>query len=305
MRRSTCILVPLLSAVLCGLPRAHAHDGHAPHADDEGERQTNRGGTGPHGGELSAAGEAVCEVVFQPKSVRVYVYDRSGRPLPAEDVRGSVTMIVTGNPREYRYDLYPESTDDAETNSLLLPVDLSRVPDEAMTASFSLHGLPAAGRRPVSFAQTFRLTRPAASAPVRAAASDAAAIAAQKICPVMGEPLGSMGRPWKTTVEGREVFVCCKGCLKSLDKAPAKYLAKLPDPPPVRADRDDAAAVARQKLCPVMDEPLGSMGTPWKVTVKGQDVFVCCKGCIAKVQRNPELYLSKTGRSEQTGRPAE
>jgi hypothetical protein len=49
----------------------------------------------------------------------------------------------------------------------------------------------------------------------------------QKICPVSGEPLGSMGKPIKVTVEGREVFVCCEGCIDEVKENFDKYAAKL------------------------------------------------------------------------------
>ncbi len=52
--------------------------------------------------------------------------------------------------------------------------------------------------------------------------------AKQKICPVSGEPLDSMGGPVRVVVEGRTVFICCKGCEEPLRKEPAKYLSKLP-----------------------------------------------------------------------------
>lgn len=52
--------------------------------------------------------------------------------------------------------------------------------------------------------------------------------AKQKICPVTGEPLDSMGGPVRVEVAGRVVFICCKGCEAELRKNPAKYLAKLP-----------------------------------------------------------------------------
>lgn len=48
-----------------------------------------------------------------------------------------------------------------------------------------------------------------------------------------------------------------------------------------------------QKTCPVMGDALDSMGPPVGVTVKGEKVFVCCQGCIAKVKSNPDLYLAK------------
>ena len=47
-----------------------------------------------------------------------------------------------------------------------------------------------------------------------------------------------------------------------------------------------------QKTCPVTGEELGSMGEPIAVTLKGQTVYVCCRGCIAKAQVNPDKALA-------------
>ncbi len=52
----------------------------------------------------------------------------------------------------------------------------------------------------------------------------------QKICPVTGKPLGSMGTPMRVVVSGRVVFLCCDGCQDKMTREPAKYLAKLPVP---------------------------------------------------------------------------
>ncbi len=35
------------------------------------------------------------------------------------------------------------------------------------------------------------------------------------------------------------------------------------------------------------------MGTPVKITVKGQTVFLCCPGCEATIKKNPDKYLAK------------
>jgi hypothetical protein len=62
-------------------------------------------------------------------------------------------------------------------------------------------------------------------------ADDAALIAAQKICPVTGLELGSMGKPVKVTVGEQEIFLCCAGCQEPLLENPDEYLAKLAPPP--------------------------------------------------------------------------
>ena len=46
-------------------------------------------------------------------------------------------------------------------------------------------------------------------------------------CPVSGDKLGEMGKPYVFKHEGREVQLCCKDCLKDFKKDPAKYIKKL------------------------------------------------------------------------------
>jgi YHS domain-containing protein len=48
-----------------------------------------------------------------------------------------------------------------------------------------------------------------------------------KTCAVSGEKLGEMGAPYVFTYQGRELKLCCKGCLKDFNKEPAKYIKKL------------------------------------------------------------------------------
>ena len=125
----------------------------------------------------------------------------------------------------------------------------------------------------------------------------------QKLCPVAGKPLGAMGVPKKVRVEGHDVFICCKGCEQSLKSNPEKYLKKLghshSDSKQAinealnKLATKDRAAALQQKICPVTEQPLGSMGVPKKITFQGQDIFVCCKGCIDKVTAEPEKYLKK------------
>ena len=56
---------------------------------------------------------------------------------------------------------------------------------------------------------------------------------------------------------------------------------------------EDRALAEKQKICPVSEKLLGEMGAPIKLNVKGQDVFICCKGCKKAVLKNPEKYLAK------------
>ena len=66
-------------------------------------------------------------------------------------------------------------------------------------------------------------TKPAATF----TAAEQAQIDLQKVCPVGGEALGSMGSPYKMMVGERAVYLCCEHCKGSVSKDPEKYLAIL------------------------------------------------------------------------------
>jgi len=66
----------------------------------------------------------------------------------------------------------------------------------------------------------------------RAADTNAAAATPPKpdkltTCPVSGEKLGEMGKPYIFVYKDQEVKLCCSGCKKDFDKDPAKYLKKI------------------------------------------------------------------------------
>ncbi|MEX2092047.1 MAG: efflux RND transporter periplasmic adaptor subunit [Pirellulales bacterium] len=56
---------------------------------------------------------------------------------------------------------------------------------------------------------------------------DQSLVALQKICPVTGLKLGSMGKPLRVTEAGRIVFLCCAGCPDKFHARPEYYLARL------------------------------------------------------------------------------
>ncbi len=54
----------------------------------------------------------------------------------------------------------------------------------------------------------------------------------------------------------------------------------------------NGSRVIQNKICPVMGEPLGAMGDPVPVTVGGETLFVCCRGCVKKVKADPAKYFA-------------
>ena len=96
--------------------------------------------------------------------------------------------------------------------------------------------------------------------------------------------------------------------------APAEKAGPQPPADKVAAERaklsdTDRALVEAQEWCAIQtDERLGSMGPPVKLEIKGQPVFVCCKGCKKETEADPDKTLArveelKAQKAAAAGRP--
>lgn len=112
----------------------------------------------------------------------------------------------------------------------------------------------------------------------RTAPNDQLKAAVQKICPVSGKLLGSMGNPTKVRIGEEEIFLCCKGCAKGQIKK--EYWATI-----------HANFAKAQRICPVMEKSLPA--NPKWTFVKGQIVYICCPPCTMKIQAEPDKFLTK------------
>lgn len=126
-----------------------------------------------------------------------------------------------------------------------------------------------------------------------------AALAAQQrpyymvdTCVVSGEPLVEDGKDIgvDVVIKNRLFRVCCKGCIKKLEKDPARYCDVL---------NEMIAAAQRPHYpldhCLVRGETskLGSMGEPYEVVVGNRLARFCCKGCLPKFQEKPATFLAQ------------
>lgn len=264
----------------------HNHAGHN-HAMPGMTQAREATQAGPHGGSLKQTGNLQIETIVSQGGLQVFAYDRAGQPVSVDQGRGAVSVRVEGNAKRYRYDLLPDGK-----GALTAPVNLSQLAGRQIDVDVQLVGMKASGGNVVSFNEV-------ATVPASQQQLAAAAIARQKICPVSGKPLGSMGDPVAVDVNGQKLYVCCTGCVNAVKSNPTKYAAGRPQITVTTATQADAAAIAVQKVCPVMDEPLGGMGTPIKVMVGDKPIYLCCKGCIKKIQAEPAKYLAMVyGKSE-------
>ena len=87
-------------------------------------------------------------------------------------------------------------------------------------------------------------------------------------------------------------------------KSGAASAARVRPTTPEDEEADDRANLAKlstpdrrlaeaQKFCPVRGTRLGAMGTPVKLLLKGQPVFLCCKDCVKKANDDPDKTLAE------------
>jgi len=72
------------------------------------------------------------------------------------------------------------------------------------------------------------------------------------------------------------------------DEEDLEILAAIGELPPA-----DQPLARQQKMCPVADMALGSMGPPIKVMVEGRPVFICCEGCRESLLAEPAKHFAK------------
>ena len=109
-----------------------------------------------------------------------------------------------------------------------------------------------------------------------AADSDLLQIAVQKICPVSGQDLGTMGEPIKVQVGEQTVFLCCQGCQSKQIKSEHWQTIQ-------------TRQAKAQGICPIMEKEVDA--SMQATTVAGYPIFVCCPPCIPKIQAAPEKSL--------------
>jgi YHS domain-containing protein len=107
----------------------------------------------------------------------------------------------------------------------------------------------------------------------------AAEVKAQTTCPVLG---GAINKKLYADVDGKRIYVCCKGCISKVAKDPATYIKKL---------EDEGVTIAKlQTTCPVMG---GKINRGLHVDANGKRIYVCCQGCVGAVKSDPNKYIKK------------
>ena len=101
----------------------------------------------------------------------------------------------------------------------------------------------------------------------------------QTKCPVMK---GNIDKSLFVEYEGKRIYVCCKECIETVKKDPAKYIREL--------ESKGVTLEKAQTICPVLGNKIDK-----KVYTdyNGKRIYFCCAGCIDKFKKDPDTYLKK------------
>jgi YHS domain-containing protein len=121
-----------------------------------------------------------------------------------------------------------------------------------------------------------------------------------KTCPVSGEKFGGdMGKPYIMAYEGREIKLCCKGCVDDFNKNAASYIKKI-DAAEKKAAKDHPYPL---NTCLVSGEKMGgSMGKPVSLVYEEQELKFCCKDCIKEFKKDTDKYMKKLASAKKTAK---
>ena len=205
--------------------QAGAHEGHEHGAGGADHAQAAL--HPPRGGQLTNMNALVFDVVYRPREVRLYAFDSALCPVSVEGVRGEIAMQVEGHQEFHRAPLCHVAPPPGPHGQdyLAAGVNLSKIRDGGMRVWFKLEDLPRTDGQPAVFQQVFALSKPQVT-PAALTEADREGIARQRVCPVMGGALGSMGEPVKLLVDDQPLYLCCRGCIGKVQEAPDAYLAK-------------------------------------------------------------------------------
>ncbi|MCA9307126.1 MAG: hypothetical protein KDA16_11365 [Phycisphaerales bacterium] len=107
-------------------------------------------------------------------------------------------------------------------------------------------------------------------------------------CPVSGEKLGEMGEPVVKEYDGREVRLCCAGCIKKFEADKDRYWREIDE----RIIKDQRRFYPTDK-CLVTGEPLVENGqdNATEMVFGNRLIRLCCKMCVRKFKADPESFI--------------
>jgi YHS domain-containing protein len=73
------------------------------------------------------------------------------------------------------------------------------------------------------------------------------------------------------------------------------------NPPAAAPQNQQANTSAKNAVCPVSGDKVGSVGKPVIVEYQGKQVALCCKDCLKEFKKNPAKYSALADKNASEG----
>ena len=181
----------------------------------------------PHGGQYITIDSNYYEVVYLPLQTRIYLYDKTLKPLSARDAHVQMSLKLPGESAvrviPFQYVALPPGT--ADQDYLAAAFDIYQLHEEETPITFVFSELHDRAHPTASFTPIFtRANIRPYIVQVLATESDRDGIVRQRICPVSGDVLGGKGPVVKLLIGDYPLYLCCKNCIAEVKQTPDKYL---------------------------------------------------------------------------------
>ncbi len=104
----------------------------------------------------------------------------------------------------------------------------------------------------------------------------------QTTCPLND---GKIDKNLYVDADGKRIYVCCAGCIEKIKADPQKYIKQLEDQG-ITLDKTPVS----QTTCPLNG---GKIDKNLYVDADGKRIYVCCAGCIEKIEADPQKYIEQ------------
>jgi hypothetical protein len=186
-----------------------------------------------HGGQYLTPEWDTYEVVFLPYQTRIYLYDKTVKPLSAKDVRAEMTLQMPNDSNTYRipFQYVAQPAGSTEQDYVAANFNATELSDQETPVAIEFSNLPDRQHPKSTFTPLVSKSqiRPYV-VQVSTTFADREGVARQRICPVSGDPLGSRGPVSKVLIGDYPLYLSNDDCIAAVRANPEKYLPRPPVP---------------------------------------------------------------------------
>jgi hypothetical protein len=181
----------------------------------------------PHGGQYLKTESNFFELVILPLQMRVYLFDKTAKPISARDLQAQISLQLPGErtPRKIPFTYVTIPPEITGQDYAVAAFDMASLDGKDTPARIEFSGLPDQKGSTASFSPMLARSaiRPYV-AQVLATPAEKDAVLQQHTCPVSRDVLGAKRPVIKILIDDYPLYLCGEECIDAVRETPEKYL---------------------------------------------------------------------------------